>query len=332
MTHAPGPDGSITGPTDLPTDLRTTTRESFSGLFAAVTTPVTDSGALDLATFDRHLELLIEAGVDGVCLGGATAEYPHSELHDRRVLIARAARRLPDDLALLTAIGAPNVRHVIDLGKYAFDQGSQAVLVPMPMFFRYQQQDLAEYCREVAQALAAPCLIYDLPEFTNPIDPGTVIDLLEQEEHIVGIKDSSGRPDRQSRFAEARGDADWALLVGDDARLKDALTAGWDGGVSGIACLCPELMVAAVKAGKAGDAEELARLQGLIDDLIAQISGLPVPWGLRIGLEARGLPTGPLAWPMSAGRREHAARLQAWLPSWLQRVGAADWTRVPSAS
>jgi 4-hydroxy-tetrahydrodipicolinate synthase len=221
---------------------------------------------------------------------------------------------------------------VIDLGKYAFDQGSQAVLVPMPMFFRYQQQDLAEYCREAAQAIAAPCLIYDLPEFTNPIESATVIDLLEQEEHIVGIKDSSGRPERQALLAEARGDADWALLVGDDSRLKDALAVGWDGGVSGIATLCPELMVAAVKAGKAGNAEELARLQGLIDDLIAQISGLPVPWGLRIGLEARGLPTGPLPWPMSAGRREHAARLQAWLPSWLQRVGAADWSRVPSAS
>lgn len=306
-------------------------RGTLSGLFAAVTTPVTETGALDLATFDRHLELLIEAGADGVCLGGATAEYPHSELHDRKVLIARAARNLPDDVMLLTAIGAPNVRHVIDLGKYAFDQGSQAVLLPMPMFFRYQQQDLAEYCREVSQALAAPCLIYDLPDFTNPIEPATVIELLEQEEHIVGIKDSSGRPDRQARFAEARGDSDWALLVGDDSRLKEAMTAGWDGGVSGIAALCPELMVAAVKAGKAGNAEELARLQGLIDDLIAQITGLPVPWGLRMGLEARGLPTGPLPWPVSAGRREHAARLQAWLPSWLERVGAADWTRVTSA-
>jgi 4-hydroxy-tetrahydrodipicolinate synthase len=303
---------------------------TLSGLFAAVTTPVTESGALDLATFDRHLELLIDAGVDGVCLGGATAEYPHSELHDRKVLIARAARRLPDELTLLTAIGAPNVRHVIDLGKYALDQGSQAVLLPMPMFFRYQQQDLAEYCREVAQSLAAPCLIYDLPDFTNPIDPATVIELLEQEEHIVGLKDSSGRPERQSRYAEARGDSDWSLLVGDDSRLKDGLTVGWDGGVSGIAALCPELMVAAVKAGKAGDAAELERLQGLIDDLIAQITGLPVPWGLRIGLEARGLPTGPLPYPVSAGRREHAARLQAWLPSWLQQVGAADWTRVPS--
>src|SRR5688500_17831300 len=205
MTHAPGPDGSHTGPTDLPTDLRATMRETFSGLFAAVTTPVTDSGALDLATFDRHLELLIDAGVDGVCLGGATAEYPHSELHDRRVLIARAARRLPDDVALLTGIGAPNVRHVIELGKYAFDHASQVVRVPMPMSFRYQQQDLAEYCRDVAQALAAPCLLYDLPDFTNPIEPATVIELLEQEEHIVGIKDSSGRAERPAHYAKARG-------------------------------------------------------------------------------------------------------------------------------
>ncbi len=76
-----------------------------------------------------------------------------------RCLIARAARRLPDELTLLTAIGAPNVRHVIDLGKCALDRGSEALLLPMPMFFRYQQRDLAGYCRDVAQALAAPCLV-----------------------------------------------------------------------------------------------------------------------------------------------------------------------------
>lgn len=304
----------------------TSARATFSGVFAAVTTPTTENGALDLSTFDRHIELLLDGGADGICLGGATAEYPHVELADRRTLIARAARRLPSDAAMLVAIGAPTVRHVIDLGRFAFDQGCRAVLLPMPMFFRYQQQDLAAYCREVAEQLAAPCLLYDLPEFTNPLDPETAIDLLTHEEHIVGIKDSSGKPDRARRFAEARGAQDWALLVGDDSRLRDALAAGWDGGVSGLSSLCPELIVALVRAAKAGDVKEVARCQSLVDDLIAQISGLPVPWGIRIALEARGLPTGALPLPMTAERRERATRLQAWLPGWLNRVGAPEWS------
>jgi 4-hydroxy-tetrahydrodipicolinate synthase len=231
---------------------------------------------------------------------------------------------------LLVAIGAPTVRHAIDLGRYALDHGSKALLLPMPMFFRYQQQDLRTYCEDVARRLRAPCLLYDLPEFTNPIDPDTVIDLLRQEEHLIGIKDSSGRADRLTRYAEARGPSDWALVVGDDARLRQGLAVGWDGSVSGLASLCPELLVALVRAAKEGDTQETERCQALIDDLIAHIAGFPVPWGIRLALEARGLPTGPLPWPMSASRREQAARLQLWLPSWLRRVGAPEWARVSS--
>src|SRR5262245_61049397 len=96
----------------------TSARASFSGVFAAVTTPTTETGTLDLATFDRHIELLLEGGVDGICLGGATAEYPHVELAERRTLIARAARRLPPDAAMLVAVGAPTTRHAIDLGRF----------------------------------------------------------------------------------------------------------------------------------------------------------------------------------------------------------------------
>ena len=328
--EAPSHSGEMQDVMSVPGDLvgSTSARATFSGLFSAITTPTTETGALDLSTFERHVELLLEGGVDGICLGGATAEYPHVELQDRRTLIARAARRLPGDATLLVAIGAPTMRHAIDLGRFALDEGCRGVLLPMPMFFRYQQQDLAAYCRDVADRLAAPCLLYDLPEFTNPLDPETAIDLLTHEEHIVGIKDSSGKADRARRFAEARGVQDWALLVGDDSRLRDSMALGWDGSVSGLAAVCPELIVALVRAAKAGDVAEVARCQALVDELIGQIAGLPVPWGIRIALEARGLPMGPLPLPMTAERRERAARLHAWLPGWLRRVGAAEWTRV----
>ena len=55
-----------------------------TGLFAAVATPVHDDGALDVAAFDRLVDFLVAAGVDGICVGGATGEYPHYENAERK--------------------------------------------------------------------------------------------------------------------------------------------------------------------------------------------------------------------------------------------------------
>src|SRR5687767_7122084 len=163
------------------------------GLFAAVATPVDGDGRLDLAALDRLIEFLLAAGVDGICVGGATGEYPHFQIRERAQVIRRAAERLPRNRALLVGIGAPSARRVIKLGRLAAEEGSEALLLPMPMFFRYEQDDLRAFCVHVSRELAAPCLLYDLPDFTNGLAPATVLSLLREEEFIVGIKDSSGR-------------------------------------------------------------------------------------------------------------------------------------------
>jgi 4-hydroxy-tetrahydrodipicolinate synthase len=297
-------------------------------MFAAITTPRTDRGALDLETFDRHLDLLAEAGVDGICLGGATSEYPHASTDDRQQLIRRAARRMPSGLGLLVAIGAPTLGQILDLAACSFEHGSRAVLLPMPFFFRYQQQDLYAYAKSIGRRVNGPCLLYDLPDFTNPLAPETVIDLLNAEPSLVGIKDSSGKAAHITSYAVARANSDWTLLVGDDSRLREGLAAGWDGSISGVASCCPELLVRMVRAHRAGHEEDLERYQGLLQEFIAQIAGLPVPWGVRVSLEARGIETGPLPWPLSSDRVAQIARLRAWVPGWLARVGAMDWVRA----
>ena len=97
--------------------------------------------------------------------------------------------------------------------------GSRALLLPMPMFFRYQQEDLRAFAAHVSRALEAPCLLYDLPDFTNGLAPSTVLALMRDEEFIVGIKDSSGREENLKTFADARADGAATLLVGDDRLL-----------------------------------------------------------------------------------------------------------------
>jgi 4-hydroxy-tetrahydrodipicolinate synthase len=294
------------------------------GLFAAVVTPVHEDGRLDLATFDRIVDFLVERGVSGICIAGATGEYPHFETADRKAVIRRAADRVPPGCELLVGIGAPSMRHVVELGRAAIDAGSRALLLPMPMFFRYEQEDLEAFSARISGTLRAPCLLYNLPGFTNGLEPATMLNLLRHEEFIVGVKDSSGRFEHLAALEMARGDAPWSLLVGDDRALHAGLEAGWDGGISGVAGFCPELLVALYRNHVAGRTGEAARLQTLLDELISHIAPFPTPWGIRIGLAARGIPTGPLPLPVTPARKRQIAEFTAWLPGWLVDTGLAN--------
>ena len=292
-----------------------------AGLFAAVATPVKADGRVDFGSFDRIVDFLIDAGASGVCIAGATGEYPHFETADRKAMIRRAAARAPRGAALLVGIGAPSVHLTIELGEAALAAGSTAVLLPMPMFFRYAQQDLEAYAVHVSRALGGPCLLYNLPDFTNGLAPDTVLRLLRGEPFIAGIKDSSGQTANLRTYADARNGAPWTLLVGDDRALHTGLMAGWDGGISGVAGFCPELLVALYRSHLHGRHDEAARLQTLLDELIDRVSLFPTPWGIRIGLAARGIDTGPLPLPVTTERRRQIAAFNEWFLDWLVRSG-----------
>jgi hypothetical protein len=55
--------------------------------------------------------------------------------------------------------------------------------------------------------------------------------------------------------------------------------------------------------------------------LIAQLAPFPTPWGIRVGLAARGIDTGPLPLPVTPARKQQIAAFTAWLPGWLVRHG-----------
>ena len=292
-------------------------RPKLSGIYAALVTPLDEQGNVDYDTLDRLVDFVLECRVDGVAVGGGTAEYPHFEVEDRKRLISRAAARVQGRGRLLAGIGASSIHTTLKLGEHAVQAGSHALLLPMPHFFRYDQHDLSAFCATVSRALQAPCLLYNLPAFTNALEPETAIQLLRTEEYLVGIKDSSGDRQTLARLAQARAEQDFSLVVGDDALILDALEAGWDGVVSGIACFLPELLVAHYRSYRAGDYATSRYCQVLVDQLIEEIIKLPIPWGIRMGLEVRGIPTGPLPLPLSSVRAQQVVDFRNWLAQWL---------------
>jgi 4-hydroxy-tetrahydrodipicolinate synthase len=293
-----------------------------SGVFAAVATPVNNNGEVNYGAFEQGVDLVLKAGVDGICVGGATGEYIRFNVNQRKDLFTRSAELVSGKAKFLAAVGGPTIREVVDLGNHAAQCGADTLLLPMPYFFVYEQDDLEPFAREASRALPVPCLLYNLPAFTNGLQPETIIRLISGEPNIVGVKDSSGQAAHLTQLLKLRDGGPASLLVGHDKLLGLAYQAGWDGVISGVAAFCPELIVGFAASFHAGREEDVARLERQRMDLIAQLEKLPTPWAVRLGLEVRGINPGPYPIPASDRRREQMREFQQWFETFLAGLGA----------
>jgi 4-hydroxy-tetrahydrodipicolinate synthase len=216
-------------------------------------------------------------------------------------------------------VGTSSILSTVELARRAEDAGCAALLLSMPHYFRYSQGDLAAYCEAVCAGVSCPVLLYNLPAFATPIEATTALRLFETIPNLIGLKDSSGDGANLDALAAGRKPR-ISLFVGNDSLLLDALRAGWDGVISGVACFAPELVGAVVRSHRAGDARNASGHQATLNDLIHNaVAPLPAPWGVRLGLAARGVATGPLHVPLSPVRRKQIEEIEEWLANWASK-------------
>ena len=306
---------------------------ALSGVFAALVTPIDDLGRPDFAAFDRVIDFVAERGIDGFVIGGGTAEYLHFDVTSRAALAAHAVRRIAGRGRVVVSVGTSSIHSTLALARSVADTGCDALVLPMPYFFQYSQDDLVAYCETVCRSVEMPFLLYNLPSFTNnPIEPKTAIRLLNEVPNLVGMKDSSGDTAYLKPMADARKQTGFSMFVGDDSLLLGALQAGWDGVVSGIACFVPELISAVYRSYRSGDEALATAYQTTLDALIKEVVRLPIPWGVRTGLATRGIANGPFHLPPSKERLRQAVELRDWLTKWADAHGVRlneIWKHIP---
>ncbi len=279
---------------------------------SALLTPTAAGGTLDLDALSRNIEFVIDAGVDGVCVNGATGEYPRFTSLERRAVAENAGAVLQGRGRLVVGIGAPTLDESVALGRHALDRGADALLLPPPHFFLYEPQDVASFYYEAASRLDGSILIYNLPAFTSPVTPECIARLAAAAPNIIGAKDSSGSLESLAALEKQQAEVRW---IGYDSKISEALSSGVANGlISGIAGVFPEIVGALVSAHRAGN--DPAAAGAVLLEIIERIETLPVPWGLKLLAQRRGLGEAHFALPVSNGRRQELTVLQEWFERW----------------
>lgn len=292
-------------------------KEQIHGIHAALLTPRNLHGHLDQGELERQLGFLLESGIRGFALNGATGEFCITSQEDLKRCLLTASSVLPAGSTLLCGIGAASLEEALALGRIAIEHHAAGLLLPMPYFFRYSQDDLEAFVQAVAQKLPAPILLYNLPQFSTGLEAETVISLIRGHSNVIGIKDSSGSLSILRALTDARVSA--SRIVGNDGVLAAAITDGLcDGVVSGVACALPEIIQMFFAAQPGSDA--FKQTERMLAELLAKLDDLPVPWGLKVIAEARNIVRASYHLPVAPHRAQQIQEIRAWLPSWLERV------------
>jgi 4-hydroxy-tetrahydrodipicolinate synthase len=282
----------------------------FKGSIVAIVTPFTN-GAVDEEKLRELVEFQIEGGTDAIVPCGTTGESStlDYEEHDRviQIVVEQVKKRVP----VIAGTGSNSTREAIEMTEHAKQLGADGCLLVTPYYNKPTQEGLYLHYKAVAEAVAIPQILYNVPGRTGVnLLPETVA-RLSAIKNIVAIKEATGSLQQASEVLALCGDQ-IDVLSGDDFITFPMMACGAKGVISVLANIMPKAVGDLTDAYFAGDLATARKLH--LDTLKISnamfIESNPVPVKTALGLMGKCSDEVrlPLA-PMSAANKEKLAAI-----------------------
>ncbi len=267
----------------------------------ALITPMTEVGDIDNEALEALVAFHIENGTDVIVAMGTTGESATFSHKDHREAVKQIIKYVAGKIPVIAGTGSNSTQEALELTKAAKEDGADGVLLVAPYYNKPQQEGLYQHYRYIAERVAIPQLLYNVPGRTAvDILPETV-ERLSDISNIVAIKEATGDLERAKELLERCGDR-LDVVSGDDATAMELMLLGGKGNISVTANVVPAQMHDLCVAALAGDrqkAEEInAPLLDLHSKLFVESNPVPVKWLMHkmgFGSNTLRLPLVPLA-------------------------------------
>jgi 4-hydroxy-tetrahydrodipicolinate synthase len=233
----------------------------WKGIFPAFTTKFTSADELDLPLFGKNLKAQLDAGIDGIILGGSLGEASVLTTTEKEKLTRFAVEQVAGKVPVVMNIAEGATREAIKQAELAAAWGAKGLMLLPPMRYKSDERETTAYFKAVAASTDLPIMIYN-----NPVDYKVdvtleIFDQLQEFSNIQAVKESTRDVSNVTRMINKFGDR-YKILCGVDTLAMEELILGAVGWVGGLVCAFPAETVAVyrlVKAGKIAEALAIYR-------------------------------------------------------------------------
>lgn len=271
-----------------------TSNAMFEGVFCPSITIMNADGTIDYDNWGKHLDHLVDAGVDGVLLFGSIGEFYAIDVKTKAEAARFAVSKVAGRMKVLVGVGDTNLDNVKALAAESEAAGVDALLAVSPYYFGPSPDCAKRYFSTVAKATTLPVILYNFPARTgNDLTPELVAELAGENPNIVGIKDTVDTISHTRKVIAAvrKVNPSFSVLSGFDEYYIVNRISGGNGVLSGLTNVEPETFVKLHRAWEAGDhaavveaAERVSYLMRLYDTADLFISAI------KGAVKAKGLP------------------------------------------
>ncbi len=265
----------------------------FKGSMVALVTPMTTDGAIDEEALESLVEFHIKQGTDAIVSVGTTGESATLDEEEHCYVMRRTVALARGRIPVIGGTGSNSTTEAITLTRCAKEAGVDACLLVTPYYNKPTQEGMYLHFKAVADAVALPQILYNVPGRTAvDLLPATVA-RLAQVKNIIGIKEATGKLDRVPVLRQLCG-PQFELYSGDDATGMDFMLLGGHGVISVTTNVAPKAMHDMCAAALAGDRNKATaindKLMPLHNKLFVEANPIPVKWALyKMGLISSGI-------------------------------------------
>jgi len=229
------------------------------GIFPALTTKFTQKDELDLPLFAKNLKAQIDAGIDGIILGGTLGEASVLTTDEKETLVKFAVKEVADRIPVVLNIAEGSTREAIKQAEYAEKWGAKGLMILPPMRYKTDHRETVTFFKTIANSTSLPIMIYN-----NPVDYKTEVtaDMFEEIlecNNVQAVKESTRIVSNVTALKNRFGNR-LKVLCGVDTIAIEEMIMGAEGWVGGLVCAFPEETVAIYRLVRAGQIEDALKI------------------------------------------------------------------------
>jgi 4-hydroxy-tetrahydrodipicolinate synthase len=231
------------------------------GIFPPLITPLSQDGEVDVASLRRLVRFLLDGGMDGLWVLGATGQFYSLSEEQRDLVTDTVIEEANGKVPILVGCIDSSPDRSIVRGKRAMASGADGIFATAPIFDSVTQVELLSHFRQIRQSIDLPLVAYNALYATQtPFEIDTIVGLAE-ERTLAGIKDSADFPEFRRLIVELRHLPEFKIVTGHTYLADAAFMMGAAGCVPVLANLIPATYANIRRAAELGDWESARKFQ-----------------------------------------------------------------------
>lgn len=196
------------------------------GVIPAMITTFDEDETLDLTRARKLTRFLLNRKVAGLYLTGSTGESFLMTVDERKAFVDAVLAEVNGEVPVMVHVGAISTKLSEELARHAERAGADAVSSVPPIYWKFSDEEIFDYYKELSEASGLPFVIYNIA--LAGLISFEMITALGSLENVKGIKFTANSHYDMFRIKETLG-KDFMIYSGTDEMALSGLAFGADG-------------------------------------------------------------------------------------------------------